>query len=166
MSASVSESLPRTVVAEVPASDPALVLEHRMDFDVSQQSLDFTLRDLALIASELLPEGSFEIRLEGRDLQLDGITRNQQIRNLQLIDLTVGEILTAIVMRANPVPANSPDDPAQKLVWVVDPAAARPQLRILITTRSAAERQRLALPDAFRRPDPAARRNFAEQTVN
>lgn len=158
--------LPAVVRTEAAADDPSRVLDHRMTFEISQQSLDFTLRDLALIVNERIPDVPFEIRLEGRELQLEGITRNQQIRNLHLSEQSVGEILTAIVVRANPTPATSPADPVQKLIWVVDPTVSRPQLRILVTTRSAATRQGLTLPVAFSRSESAARRKLGEQTLN
>jgi hypothetical protein len=158
--------LPAVVLTETAPGDPIRLLDDRMTFEISQQSLDFTLRDLALIVNERIPEVPFEIRVEGRELQLEGITRNQQIRDLQLSDQTVGEILTAIVVRANPVPASSPADPSQKLVWVVDPTASRPQLRILVTTRSAAERRGLVLPAPFSRSESAARRKLGKQTLH
>ena len=157
---------PAVALADTAADNPARVLDHRMTFEISQQSLDFTLRDLALIVNERIPTVTFEIRLEGHELQLEGITRNQQIRNLRLSDQSLGEILTAIVVRANPAPASSPADPTQKLIWVLDPTVSRPQLRILVTTRSAAERQGLPIPKPFSGSESAARRKPGEQTLH
>ena len=95
----------------------------------------------------------FSIRILGSDLQADGITRNQPIRDFAQQDQTLAEILTALVMKANPVTTvRSPSEPAQRLVWAIgtDPAAA-PGQTIVITTRQVAEKE-YQLPAPFRTP--------------
>jgi hypothetical protein len=126
------------------------VLSHRTNFTVLQQSLEFAIRDFAeQIQAELagLPF-NFEIEIVGNDLQLEGITRNQQIRNFNAQQSSVSDILTEIVMKANPVTTvKRPDDSDQKLVWVVATAN-----KLQITTRAGAANRHLALPQAFRTP--------------
>lgn len=133
-------------------ADPSRILNHRMALEVPQQSLDFALRDLASLVNDEIPGARFEIRIQGQDLQLDGITRNQQIRDLKLPDATVGEILTEIVSRANPVRVTAPSDAMQKLVWVVDSSPSNAGPVVLITTRAAAGRRGETLPAPFVRP--------------
>jgi hypothetical protein len=128
-------------------------LQRKTTFTFAQQSLEFAMRDLALDAADQL-KGSgveFAIKILGGDLEKDGITRNQSVRDFDQKDRTFAEILTALVRKANPDPsAKGPDDPAQKLIWVVgpDPDDASKQV-ILITTRAAAETNKYTLPPEF-----------------
>jgi hypothetical protein len=93
----------------------------------------------------------FAIRILGDDLKVDGITRNQQIRDMVQEQTPVADVLTALVIKANPVTTVvSARETDQKLVWVVgpDPDDAGQQA-ILITTRQAAQRK-YELPAVFR----------------
>ena len=87
----------------------------------------------------------------GADLQLNGITRNQQIAQFQADGQSIAEILTQIVMRANPVTTvTDPAENDQKLIWVIAPDPVDPKRRILlITTRDAAAREGYKLPGPF-----------------
>jgi hypothetical protein len=109
-------------------------------------------RTMASFATDLKGDlSSFEIKLLGNDLQLDGITKNQSIRNFKQEDKTVAEILTALVMKANPVTTvKEPSEVDQKLVWVVgpDPDNASQQA-VLITTRTQATKKGYKLPAPF-----------------
>ena len=94
----------------------------------------------------------FEIKILGADLQLGGITQNQSIRDFEARDKTLAEILTAMVMKANPITTvKAPSEPDQKLIWVVgpDPSDASRNI-ILITTRDAAAKKNYTLPDVFK----------------
>ncbi len=87
--------------------------------------------------------------MAGADLQLEGITRNQQL-SLDLRDRPGSEILVEILRGANPDrTAAGPADPRQKLVYVIEPPAGDAPGRIIVTTRSAAEKRGQTLPDAF-----------------
>jgi hypothetical protein len=92
----------------------------------------------------------FGIHILGIDLQLEGITKNQRITGLKREDATVADILTALVVAANPDRrATGPDDPRQKLVWVVGPHPQQPDTAaILITTRKGAQ-GKFTLPTVF-----------------
>lgn len=138
--------------AAVPSSLDQL-LTTRMNLSFAQKSLEFAVEDLASDIREAYPSlpFPFDIQIMGTDLQLNGITRNQQISEFAAENQTIAEILTAIVMRANPVTTvTSPAEPDQKLIWVVgpDPADAEKQI-LLITTRDAAQREGYKLPSPF-----------------
>jgi hypothetical protein len=131
------------------------VLSHRTTLSIAQQSFEFAIRDLWLQVQSELPGLPSEFRVEilGVDLRQEGITRNQPIRDFQARDKTVAELLTALVVKANPVPAAAPDDPEQKLVWLIGPDPDRPdQQIILISTRRAAGERGWDLPQVFRGP--------------
>ena len=134
---------------------PQVLDEHRLTLNIPQQSLEFSIRDLAAEVNNGVSnlQSPFAIRIIGPDLQLDGITRNQQIKDFSVSGATVAETLTLLVMKANPV--TTVTDPAeldQKLIWVVaaDPDQPEGPAIVLITTRTAAETKGYSLPDVFR----------------
>ena len=93
----------------------------------------------------------FTIRLMGKDLGAEGITQNQRPSDFAIQQKPLGEILTEIMVRANPDKnIAGPSDPNCKLVWVVakDPDNAQQNV-VLITTRKAALEKSYQLPDAF-----------------
>jgi len=93
----------------------------------------------------------FAIKIIGDDLKLDGITRNQSIRDFKQENQTVADILTALVRKANPVTTvKDPSEKDQKLVWLIgpDPDSAGKQV-VLITTRNAAGTKKYTLPAHF-----------------
>ncbi|MEX0936765.1 MAG: protein kinase [Pirellulales bacterium] len=101
---------------------------------------------LAMVSDET----GVSIVLQGMDLQLDGITRNQSF-GLELTDRPAGEVLVELLRRANPDPsAAGPADPKQKLVYVVRPASDFQGEQIVVTTRAQAEKRGEALPEVFR----------------
>ena len=122
------------------------VLNHRTDVRFGQKSLDVATRDIAQqVADELTGLGfTFQVEIVGTDLEPEGITRNQQIRDFAANERTVAEILTQLAMKANPVQTEANSD-EQKLVWV----EAEETGRVLITTRAAAASQGRDLPAAF-----------------
>jgi eukaryotic-like serine/threonine-protein kinase len=129
----------------------ALQLKTSYNFD--QQSLEFAMRDLAEDVKGNLKNAPFEfgIKILGDDLKLDGITRNQSIRDFKQENQTVADILTALVRKANPVTTvKDPSEKDQKLVWVIGPDPENPGKQIvLITTRTAATTKKYTLPALF-----------------
>lgn len=117
-------------------------------------SLTFT-KDSLERALELLAEDTgVEITIQGADLQLDGITKNQSLA-LDLRDRPAGEILVEILLKSNPDrTATGPADARQKLVYVIEPSSAGGPGRIIVTTRTAAEKRGDRLPDVFLLHDP------------
>ena len=93
----------------------------------------------------------FAIRILGEDLKLDGITRNQSIRDFKQENQTVADILTALVLKANPVTTvKEPSEKDQKLVWALGHDPDNPAKEVvLITTRTAALAKKYALGPPF-----------------
>lgn len=94
----------------------------------------------------------FTIKILGNDdLRPEGITQQQTVRDFKQENKTLAEILTAMVMRANPVTTvKEPTEVDQKLIWVIGPDPDNPSKQVvLITTRSAAARKKYKLPDVF-----------------
>ena len=116
-------------------------------------TLEFSVQDIAKDVNENVRGLPFEfkIKIMGDHLQLDGITRNQTIRNFEQTDKSVAEILTALVLKANPITTvQAPSEPDQKLVWVIadDPSEAGKSM-VLITTRQMVEKNKYKLPAVF-----------------
>ncbi|MEN0111637.1 MAG: hypothetical protein AAF805_13030, partial [Planctomycetota bacterium] len=83
------------------------------------------------------------VEVVGRDLQLDGITRNQMV-TLDVAGVSAADALVTLLRQANPDPlAESVADPRQRLVYTINGGAIR------ITTRSAAADRGDNLPEAF-----------------
>src|SRR4029077_7734062 len=93
----------------------------------------------------------FAIKIIGDDLKLDGITRNQSIRDFKQENQTVADILTALVRKANPVTTvKDSSEKDQKLVWLIGPDPDSPAKQVvLITTRNAAATKKYTLPPPF-----------------
>ncbi len=146
-------------VAEVGPAKPVIanlneLLNHKINLSFPQQSLDFAMRDVANEVRDGAPNLSFpfDIKIIGKDLEMNGITQNQAIRDFEARDKPLNEVLTALVMKANPITTvKAPNETDQKLIWVVgpDPADAGKNI-ILITTRDAAAAKNYTLPDAFK----------------
>ena len=159
MKAEADTGLPNPPLAtpDQPNSIEELV-NTRMSLSFDQKSLEFAIRDLADDIRQDHPQlpFTFDIQIAGSDLQLSGITRNQQITHFTATDQTIAEILTSLVLRANPVTTvTNASEADQKLIWVIgpdptgtDPADPKRQI-LLITTRDAAERNGYKLPRPF-----------------
>ena len=95
---------------------------------------------------------AFNIRLIGSDLEKEGITKNQRPSELVMNQKTLAEILTSIMIAANPAKdISGPSDPNCKLIWVIADDPENPgENAILITTRVAAEEKSYELPAPFR----------------
>jgi len=146
---------PGMVVSGQPAAGPADVpdlLNRRFSIRFAQDSLEFAVRNIEVEVADTFPNlpFSFGIRILGADLERGGITRNQQIRDFDQQDKTLAEILTAMMLKANPKVAAGPQDPEQQLVWLVgaDPEAPTRKI-VLITTRDAATQRNDPLPAVF-----------------
>lgn len=128
-------------------------LQWKTSYSFAQQSLEFAMRDLADDVKSNLKNAPFEfaIKIIGDDLKLDGITRNQSIRDFNQENQTVADILTALVRKANPVTTvKDPSEKDQKLVWLVGPDPDNPSQQIvLVTTRTAAGTKKYTLPPNF-----------------
>ncbi|MAV38797.1 MAG: hypothetical protein CMJ59_25445, partial [Planctomycetaceae bacterium] len=149
---------PGVAIAGNPAAKPQgpqtveALLATKLDLSFDQQSLEFAIRDLGQEVKDRHPvlPFAFRIQIVGTDLENDGITRNQQVRDINLTDKSLAEALTQIVVvaQATGKPASHPD---QKLVWVVGPDPDQPQSQIvLVTTRIAAMKKNYELPAVFR----------------
>ena len=126
--------------------------QQKIDLTFPQRSLEVALNDLK---NELNDIGAAEgrkvkIEIAGPDLQSDGITRNQQIANFAAKDMVVADVLTALAIKANPVPGiGDTSDTNQKLVWVLVPDPAGGSEIVLFTTRKAAQEKGYELSVPF-----------------
>jgi hypothetical protein len=128
------------------------MLQYRMTLDIPQQSLELAMQELVQQAHDASQQmQGFRIQVIGEDLREAGVTRNQQIRDFRREQQTIAELLTGLVMQANPISTvEHPSDLDQKLVWVAAPDPAAPDERIvLVTTRQAAQREGWPLPAVF-----------------
>ncbi|MEX2026846.1 MAG: hypothetical protein WEH44_06085, partial [Pirellulaceae bacterium] len=107
-------------------------------------------RDTLEAAPQMLAEDlGVEIVTLGRDLQLEGITKNQSF-GLNEQDRPAEEILVEILRQANPdKTATGPADPRQKLVYVLTTDASSGKEVIHVTTRAAALARGDELPVVF-----------------
>jgi hypothetical protein len=145
-----------SVVTAPAATGPKTIaeaLQIKTSYSFDNQSLEFAMRDLAEDVKGNLKGVPFEfaIKIIGDDLKIDGITRNQSVRDFKQENQTVADILTALVRKANPVTTvKDPSETDQKLIWVIGPDPDSPGKQIvLITTRTAAATKKYALPAVF-----------------
>jgi hypothetical protein len=107
-------------------------------------TLSFPRETLENALEILATDAQLPIQIAGRDLQLEGITKNQTFA-LDLRNRPAVEILVEILRRANPDhAATSSRDPRQKLVYVIREGV------VTVTTRSAAAQRGEELPEVFR----------------
>lgn len=112
-------------------------------------SLRFSKETLEAALEQLGQDVGMKIVILGKDLQLDGITKNQSL-GIDLENKPAGEILVEILRRANPDKgATGPDDARQKLVYVIGPQAPGGPDVVLVTTRARAKERGDRLPLAF-----------------
>ncbi|MCC9599056.1 hypothetical protein LOC67_00680 [Stieleria sp. JC731] len=129
------------------------MLDRPMSISFLQLSLQFSIDAVADEFKQDLPKGASTpaFKIVGGDLELNGITQNQQIRGFDKEDVPLRQVLTDIVLAANPDPTSTgPGDPKQALVWVVHPVGKPPEeTEILITTRDATKKKGYKLPAEF-----------------
>lgn len=135
------------------------VLARKVEFESNSDTLESAVKTLANKLRAVAPDISLQI--QGEDLKREGFTKNQRIRGVKVKEATVAEVLTAVVIAANPDSSvTDPKDPRLKLVWGVAAAAENPQMQwIVITTRAGAAKRKLKLPGVFdehdeKRPTP------------
>jgi hypothetical protein len=134
----------RLSAPEAPNIEPTiLTLAEKL---AASTTLSFSKETLENALKTLAEQAKIDISIAGRELQLEGITKNQTLA-VDLRDRPAAEILVELLRRANPdKEATGPADPRQKLVYVIQAG------RIVVTTRSAAARDGLELPKVFGEP--------------
>lgn len=144
---------PTTVTPSNALTTLEQLIQHKFSIRFGQESLEMAGESIRDQFNASLPAGSLplEIVLLGGDLELDGITQNQQIRDFLHEDQTLSFVLDDLVRRANPDrTATELSQLAQKLVWVIgaDPNNPGKQV-VLITTRTQANEKKYTLPAQF-----------------
>jgi hypothetical protein len=126
-------------------------LQEKITLQFASDQLDFAVAKVKSTLEEKYPAMPLKLnlRIMGNDLQANGITRNQQVRDFDQQDKTIAEALTAMVQKANPPPVEDPTTPEQKLIWVVANDPDSGEKSILITTRDAAAANGYTLPAPF-----------------
>jgi hypothetical protein len=148
--ASAGSSASSTAAVPTPKNLEEL-LKHPVTFEVPKNDLNLVMADLEKEVNADLPGLPFQftIKIIGKDLEQDGITRNQQIVDFKMEKKPLFEVLNGLMIKGNG-PAPSPDSPEQKLVWVVGPDPDKPdQQTVLITTRKASEAKKYNLRPPF-----------------
>lgn len=121
-------------------------LASKMSISFPQNSLEFALRDIG-------EEAGIPIDIKGGDLQLDGITRNKEIKEFTHDNKPVGDILAQLLVRANPEPSPGANSEVQKLIYVIHPMdGPDEEKKLVVTTRAAAQKNNYTLPDVFKIP--------------
>ncbi|MBA2116946.1 serine/threonine protein kinase [Bremerella alba] len=119
-------------------------LASKMSISFPQNSLEFAIRDIG-------EETDIPIDIIGGDLQLDGITRNKEIKDFTHDNKPAGEILAQLLVRANPEASPGPNSEVQKLIYVIHPVDGPDDAKkVLVTTRAAAAKNNYTLPDVFK----------------
>ena len=125
------------------------LLETKISLQIERDSLENSVA--ALVGKVRKEKRPLEIKIIGKDLQLEGITKNQSIRNFAHDDETIADILTALVIEASPIRAvKDAQDPALKLIWTIGNDPKDPEKEIvLITTREGAKKRGDKIPKRF-----------------
>ena len=133
------------------------ILQEKISLQFSQLALEAALAAIVTDVRESYPRlpFDFDVKIVGEDFEKGGITRNQQIVNFDKRNVSMAEVLTSLVSRANPITTvKDPSEPDQKLIWVVAPDPDQPARTIvLLTTREGAEARQWRLPMVFRSPE-------------
>lgn len=141
------------IVTTAPTLSVEEMLARNMSVSFEQESLEFAIDAIVGDYQRTLPAGSTlpPVKIMGGDLQLMGITQNQQVRAFNKTDVPLRTVLTDLLVGANPdKSATGPKDPKQALIWVLADDPDDPGRKaILVTTRQAAE-NKYELPEEFR----------------
>ncbi len=119
----------------------------------AQEPIEVAWQMIGEEANDQLPAGTATMRfeLDGDAFELAGITRNQQLRDFDMRNRPLREVLTQVTKMGNPVTTvTDTRDADQKLIWVIkaDPQATG-QSMISLTTRAAATGSGDRLPEEF-----------------
>jgi hypothetical protein len=112
-----------TVVAAAPPAAPKSVEERLKQVT----SLSFPLENLENAIATLSAEIGVEMKILGADLELEGITRNQQFKDLNEVNKPADEILRQILIKARP---------DGKLVYVIGKDGERDVVYITIRSKA------------------------------
>lgn len=130
----------------VPTRNVDRLLSTKIAFSVKDVSLHDAVKALMKVAMAGPDTEEIQVTINSKSLQMEGITVNQRIRSIKKAEKSVRDLLTDIVVAANPNrSATGPSDLRQTLVWVT----ADDGKSILITTRRAAMAAKMELPKAF-----------------
>lgn len=131
---------------EAPVASLEDVLNQRVSFAADKQTLGEALQQLSAEVVAAHPRSELAIQILAKDLELEGISRNQFVGPFEVKDLRVAVVLTMILRQANPL-KEAPID-KQMLVWVrgPDPKDANRTIVLITTRKAAAKKYRLASP--------------------
>ncbi len=132
---------PVTAIASATQAETPKTFAERL---AKPTSLSFE-RDTLEMAIKLLSDDlGIPITINGGDLQLDGITKNQSF-GIKVENKPASDILVDILRLANPdKTATAANDPKQKLVYIVGEDET-----LMVTTRAAAAKRGDKLPEVF-----------------
>lgn len=134
----LGETVP-TQVAPPPTAAPRGLAEKL----ALKSTLSFPNNSLETTLNLLADDAGFRVIIEGNDLKIEGITKNQPIRDLNERDRTVAEILQTVLKKA---------DPAGRLVYLVRKSPGTEEEVLIVTTRTAAAQRGETLPPELNQP--------------
>jgi len=136
------------VTFQIDDSEVERLLTTKIDFEYKGGSLGEVI--LAL-ETKLASNGKLKIEILSKDLQNEGITKNQRLGRLSFKNESVGQVLTAIMIQANPrTGLSTPSDEKQVLVWAPKKETKiSAKAIVFVTTRVGATKRKLKLPRAF-----------------
>ena len=148
-----SEGTRTPAIVSGPRTIEELLTEKRDLVIANPPDLNVLMKNIETEVNDDFPDlpFPFRIRMLGADLEEQGITKNQRPGELNINQLPLGDILTAIMVGANPAKdISGPADPNCQLIWVIaeDPDSIG-EKAVLITTRTAANQKSYELPQAF-----------------
>lgn len=144
-------------VSEVAQDNLLVALRTTIEADLQSASMADVLSLLEEIVVEKNPslKGHLEIRVIGKDLASEGITRNQRIPKLPAEGKSLAEILTLVMYHGDPTPAD-PLAPGlrHELVWTVASDSINDKKAlVLVTTRGGVAARKQRLPRVFLTPN-------------
>ena len=145
-----------SVIVSNPKTKRSLTVDEMLDRPMSvsfdQESLEFAIDSIVGAFTDALPSGSTmpPVRIIGGDLQLMGITQNQQVRDFSKSEVPLRQVLTDLVLGANPdKTATGPNDEKQALIWVVADDDENPGKKVILVTTRQAAKGKYELPKEF-----------------